>query len=334
MHKIQAPLPIEHILYDVYNKIASIEDGELANYIPELARVAPNSFGIAVVAKDGRLHSIGDADIPFTIQSTSKALTYCMALELAGRERVLSRVGVEPSGDPFNAIEFDPIFRRPYNPMVNAGAITVAGILRDALGPDHAFDAILGRFSEAAGRQLHLNEAVYRSEAATGHRNRAIAHLLLSVGALSEPVEPALDLYFKQCSIVVTAKDLAMMGATVANMGEHPLSGKQTFDLTAVRDTQAVMFTCGMYDYSGNWAFDVGIPAKSGVGGGIMGVVNRQLGIGTYSPRLDRNGNSVRGIKSFKMMSDVLGLHAFDLTNTGSAFIGTFFREQPNLIAK
>jgi glutaminase len=337
MHKNQAQvgtLPIDDILHDVYKKVVVVQEGELANYIPELSNVDPQSYGMAVAATDGRIHTVGDAELPFTIQSTSKALTYCMALELAGREEVLSRVGVEPSGDPFNAIEFDPVRRRPYNPMVNAGAITVAGILRDVLGPERAFEAILSRFSEAAGRQLHQNEAVYRSEAATGHRNRAIAHLLLSVGALSEPVESALDLYFKQCSIVVTAKDLAMIGATLANMGEQPVSGKQVFDISAVRDTQAVMFTCGMYDYSGNWAFDVGIPCKSGVGGGIMGVVNRQLGIGTYSPRLDRNGNSMRGLKSFKMMSDVLGLHSFDLTNTGSAFIGTFFKDQPKLVAK
>jgi glutaminase len=149
----------------------------------------------------------------------------------------------------------------------------------------------------------------------------------LSVGALKELVEPALDLYFKQCSIMVTAVDLAFIGATIANLGVHPLSNEQVFDIEAVRDVQSVMFTCGMYDYSGSWAHEVGIPAKSGVGGGILGVVNRQLGIGTYSPRLDRNGNSVRGIASFKMMSDSLGLHTFDLTNTGSAFVSSFFEQ-------
>jgi glutaminase len=325
------PLPIDQVLIDIYNQTVGNKDGNLADYIPELAKVAPDAFGIAVATIGGRVHSIGDAATPFTIQSTSKALTYCMALELVGRERVFSRVGVEPSGDPFNAIEFDPATRRPYNPMVNAGAITVAGILRDAIGEDDAFGVVLDRFSQAAGRQLSLDEAVYRSESTTGHRNRAIAHLLLSVGALGEPVEPAIDLYFKQCSISVTATDLALIGATIANMGEQPGSGRQIFDVGAVRDTQAVMFTCGMYDYSGNWAYDVGVPAKSGVGGGILGVVNRQLGIGTYSPRLDRNGNSVRGIRSFKLMSDELGLHAFDLTNTGSAFVDSFFNGRRNV---
>lgn len=322
--------PIADLLNDIYDRARAETGGALADYIPELAKVDPQSFGIAIATTDGQIHTIGDARTEFTIQSTSKALTYCLALELCGRKHVFSRVGVEPSGDPFNAIEFSPASRRPYNPMVNAGAITVAGILCETLGYEAALDLVLTRFSEAAGRQLHVNESVYRSESETGHRNRAISHLLLSVGAMAAPPEPSLDLYFKQCSIEVTAADLAMIGATFANLGENPITKKQVFDFSAVRDTQAVMFTCGMYDYSGNWAYDVGIPAKSGVGGGILGVVNRQLGIGTYSPRLDANGNSVRGIASFKMMSDALGLHAFDLTNTGSPFIGAFFKRNQN----
>ncbi len=322
------PTSISHVdamLADIYNRALPREDGQLADYIPELAKAPPNAFGIAIATTQGKVHKIGDADLEFTIQSTSKALTYAMALELCGREEVLSRVGVEPSGDPFNAIEFSPVTRRPYNPMVNAGAIAVSGMLRDALGEKDAFDRVLARFSQAAGRQLSLNEDVYRSEAVTGHRNRAIGHLLLSTGALGEPVEPALDLYFRQCSIMVSATDLAMIAATIANLGVNPVTREQVFDIDSVRDAQSVMLSCGMYDYSGGWIYEVGIPAKSGVAGGILGVVNRQLGIGSYSPRLDRNGNSVRGIESFKMMSNVLGLHAFDLTNTGSAFVNSFF---------
>jgi len=316
---------IDHILSDIYQRTRPMQEGALANYIPELANVPPDTFGIAIATTKGKVHTIGDAGFEFTIQSTSKALTYCMALELCGRNEVLACVGVEPSGDPFNAIEFSPITRRPYNPMVNAGAIAISGMLRDKLGPEAAFGAILERFSQAAGRPLRGNESVYRSEALTGHRNRAIGHLLLSAGALQEPVEPALDLYFKQCSIMATPTDLAMIGATIANLGVHPVTGQQIFDIDAVRDTQSVMFSCGMYDFSGGWTYEVGIPAKSGVGGGILGVVNRQLGIGTYSPRLDSTGNSVRGIAAFKMMSSTLGLHAFDLTNTGSAFVSSFF---------
>jgi glutaminase len=315
-----------HLILDsVYRGSIDRRDGALADYIPELAKTEPDRFGLAIATARGHLVTAGDSATPFTIQSVSKAFTYCLAIELIGRAAVLERVGVEPSGDAFNAIEFDPHTRRPFNPMVNAGAITVAGIIHDVHGND-TFDFVLERFSRAAGRRLELNKAVYRSESATGHRNRAIAHLLLSAGVLSEPVEPIVDVYFRQCSIEVTAIDLAWMGATLANLGAHPKSEDQVFDLRAVRDTQTVMFTCGMYDYSGHWASDVGIPAKSGVGGGVIGVVNRQLGIGSYSPRLDRKGNSVRGLAAFAALSDELGLHAFDCTNRGSSLVERFLR--------
>jgi len=319
------PDAIQMALDQVYAQGLAHNDGELADYIPELARVDPDRFGLAVLTSKGRLYAVGDVDVPFTIQSVSKAFSYCLALELVGAEAVRARVGVEPSGDAFNAIEFDPVSRRPFNPMVNAGAITVAGILRDVY-QDRAFEAVLERFSKAAGRPLDLDEAVYRSEASTGHRNRAIAHLLCASGVLVEPVEPALDLYFRLCSIRVTARDLATMAATLANMGENPLTKDEVFDLSAVRDTLAVMFSCGMYDYSGSWIYDVGIPAKSGVGGGVIGVVSRQLGIGSFSPRLDEKGNSARGVKAMKSMADELGLHVFDCTNTGSSFIEKLIR--------
>ena len=324
-----APNPVDSelrlILEDVYRRSMNNRAGTLADYIPELAKVEPDSFGLVIATATGQLVAIGDSAVPFTIQSVSKAFTYCLAIELVGRDAVSERVGVEPSGDVFNAIEFDPYTRRPYNPMVNAGAITVAGIIHDVKGAD-AFDFILERFSRAAGRRLDLDEAVYRSESATGHRNRAIAHLLLSAGALSEPVEPIVDLYFRQCSIRVTAIDLAWMGATFANLGAQPQTRDQIFDLRAVRDTQTVMFTCGMYNYSGNWASDVGVPAKSGVGGGVIGIVNRQLGIGSYSPRLDHKGNSVRGLAAFTALSDELGLHTFDCTNRGSSLVERLVR--------
>lgn len=311
-------------MHSIHQQGLLLTEGALADYIPELARVQPERFGMSVMTVGGRLYEIGDTQTEFTIQSVSKAFSYCMALEALGRDHVLARVGVEPSGDAFNAIEFDPVTRRPYNPMVNAGAITVAGMLRDAYGQqstDKALETVLHRFSLAAGRHLTLDEAVYRSEAATGHRNRAIAHLLCASGVLHEPVEPALDLYFRLCSIRVTARDLAMMGATLAHMGQNPVTGDEVFDIAAVRDTLSVMFSCGMYDYSGSWICDVGIPAKSGVGGGVVGVVNRQLGIGTFAPRLDAKGNSVQGVFAMRSLANELGLHAFDCTNTGSSFV-------------
>ncbi|MEO6716161.1 MAG: glutaminase A, partial [Novosphingobium sp.] len=285
----------------------------------------PDHFGLAIATANGNLYTIGDAEVPFTIQSISKAFAFCLALEVAGSELVSTRVGVEPSGDPFNAIVFDPATNRPFNPMVNAGAIAIAGILREHLGAG-AFDILLDRFSLAAGRPLELNEAVYQSEMETGHRNRAIAHLLLASKGLAVAPDDALDLYFRQCSISVTASDLARMGATFANMGTAITSRKPAFDIGAVRSTLSVMFTCGMYDYAGHWAFDVGVPAKSGVGGGMVGVVNRQLGIASYSPRLDQKGNSARGVGAFRSLTEHFGLHAFDCTNIGSSFVASLIR--------
>ena len=175
--------------------------------------------------------------------------------------------------------------------MINAGAITVTALLHAQHG-DETFDRLLESFSTIAGRPLEIDEAVYESERRTGHRNRAIAHLLLNFGIVHAEAEAALDLYFKQCSILVTCRDLAMMAATLANMGCNPMTGEMAFSVGTVKDMLSVMFTCGMYDYSGQWAFRVGVPAKSGVAGGVIAVVNRQLGIATYSPRLDSYGNS------------------------------------------
>jgi glutaminase len=317
---ISADAWIEHGLASVFERCLPESSGDVARYIPELANQDPDRFGIALATVEGRLWSRGDAEREFTIQSVSKAFTYCLALDLLGRDEVFSHVGVEPSGDAFNAIVFDPRTHRPFNPMVNAGAITVCALVTRAL-KDDALPFVLDRFSKAAGRSLSVSEPVYRSEADTGHRNRAIGHLLLNVGAAQHPIEPALDLYFRQCSILVAAADLAKMGATLANLGENPFTGEPVFGLAAVRDTLSVMFTCGMYDHSGNWAVDVGIPAKSGVGGGVLGVVNRQLGIGTFSPRLDAKGNSVRGLLAFRRLADEFGLHAFECTNYGSEFV-------------
>ena len=205
--------------------------------------------------------------------------------------------------------------------MVNSGAITVTALLHERYGPE-TFKAVLDRFSVAAGRPLEMDEAVYQSERRTGHRNRAIAHLLLNFGLMPEDAEAALDVYFRQCSILVTCRDLATIGATLANMGRNPLTGEGAFDIQCVKSMLSVMFTCGMYDYSGQWAYRVGIPAKSGVGGGVMAVVNRQIGIATYSPRLDSYGNSRRGIEVCTELASRLGLHVFDCLNVGSKFLG------------
>jgi glutaminase len=308
------------IINRLYDEYKGIEDGSLADYIPQLARVAPDQFGIALTNNQGRTVSIGDAEAPFTIQSISKAITFSMLLERVGREETYRYVGVQPSAEPFNAITLNPQSNRPFNPMVNTGAIAVAGRLRQLLGVN-AFEEVLDVFGKAAGRSLDIDEDVYQSERETGHRNRAIGHLLRAFGVFDVPVDEVLDLYFRQCSIRVTAIDTSIMGATFANLGVNPVTGREVFDLDSVRDTLSTMFTCGMYDGAGDWSCKVGLPAKSGVGGGILAVVNRQLGIGVFSPRLDSVGNSVRGQLCCARLSRELGLHAFDMSNMGSSLL-------------
>lgn len=315
---VQAEL--ERLIRRLHEQNRSDVRGSLADYIPELAKVPPDQFGIAIALRSGEVISVGDALAPFTIQSVSKPLTYCMLLDVCGREETYRVVGVQPSGDPFNSITLDPRTRRPFNPMVNAGAIAVAGRLREALGPS-AFQEVLACVGRAAGRPLTVDEDVFRSEHETGHRNRAIGHLLRAAGVFQVEVDEVLDLYFKQCSILVTARDLAAIAGTLANLGINPSTREEVFGIENVRETLSVMFTCGMYDGAGDWACRVGIPAKSGVGGGIMGIVNRQLGLAVFSPRLDASGNSVRGQLVCAGIAEELGLHAFDSTNLGSSLL-------------
>lgn len=313
---------INQLLQKIHTRYATLEDGEIASYIPELTKADPNHFGICMVSVDGRIFEVGNVDTEFTIQSISKPFTYGMALEVHGREKVNQHVGVEPSGDAFNAIVLEKNSNRPFNPMVNAGAITTSALLYQHYG-DEALDIMLERFSLAAGRTLRIDQEVYASESRTGHRNRAIAHLLLNFGMVHDQVDASLDLYFKQCSILLNAKDLAKMGATLAHVGQNPITNQEVFDIDSVKAMMSVMFTCGMYDFSGQWAYNVGVPAKSGVSGGILAVVNRQLGIACYSPKLDAYGNSCRGIKACEDIAAELGLHVFDFMNTGSNYLKT-----------
>ncbi len=305
---------------DVHASHAGLTDGAIAGYIPELLRANPDHFGICLVTADGRIFQAGDHGEPFTIQSISKPFLFGLALDEFGQERVLQHVGVEPSGDAFNSIELHGGTNRPFNPMINTGAITITALLH-ATHRERTFEHLLDRFSTLAGRPLTIDQAVYESERRTGHRNRAIAHLLLNFGVVHDEAEAALDVYFRQCSILVTTRDLAMMAASLSNMGRNPTTGRQVFSVHAVKHILSIMFTCGMYDYSGQWAYRVGVPAKSGVAGGVMAVVNRQLGIATYSPRLDKHGNSCRGIEACAELASRLGLHAFDCVNLGSSFL-------------
>jgi glutaminase len=311
---------IQKILDGIYAKYKDVDDGAVATYIPELGKADPGRFGICLATVEGEIFTAGDWEAEFTIQSMCKPFAFQMALEQHGPEKTLRHVGVEPSGEAFNSIEFDQKTGRPYNPMVNAGAIAVASLIKRK-PVEAGIDAFVEQMGKAAGRKLRIDESVLASETLTGNRNRAIAYMLLNSGIIDDGVQESLHQYFAQCSMLVNCKDLAMMAATMANIGNHPVTGERVFDFQLIKYVMAVMFSCGLYDYAGNWAFEVGVPAKSGVSGGIFACVNRQLGVGVYSPKLDAQGNSVRGILACKELASHLGMHAFDFSNVGSSFM-------------
>ena len=311
---------VQEVIESVYAKHKDLNEGEVATYIPELGKANGDHFGICLVNVDGHEFSVGNCEDEFTIQSICKPFAYQMALEARGRDETLKHVGVEPSGDAFNSIELDPRTMRPYNAMINAGAIAVASLIKQ--NPvETGVQAFVERMSRAAGRRLAIDEAVLLSEQVTGNRNRAIAYLMLNCGIIDSDVDGSLQQYFSQCSLLVNCRDLARMSATLANMGVNPVTHERVFEFEYIRDVLTVMFTCGLYDYAGEWAYRVGLPAKSGVGGGILGVVNRQMGIAVYSPKLDAKGNSIRGIVACREIAEQLGLHAFEFTNVGSSFV-------------
>jgi glutaminase len=303
--------PVEEYLAELHGRIAKVSDGKPADYIPELGKADPDLFGIAIATVDGQVYAVGDTDISFTIQSVSKPFIYGHALQHYGREAVLKHVGVEPTGEAFNSIVLDEVANRPFNPMVNAGAIAVAELMQGTT-QDERIKNMLALFSSLAGRELPIDDSVYKSELATGHRNRAIAYMMLNFGMITRDPNEVLDLYFRQCSVSVTCRDLAIMAATLANDGRNPLTHEAVFDTEYVRDMLSVMNSCGMYDYAGEWAYEVGMPAKSGVSGCIIAVIPGQIGISVYSPPIDGQGNSVRGIAVCQEISDEFELHAFN----------------------
>ncbi len=306
-----AASPLRATLREIHTKYKDLDEGTVANYIPELARANPKWFGMAVVTVDGKAVEVGDSKEFFTIQSLSKPFVFGLALEDNGREYVETKIGVEPTGDAFNSIVLDEATNRPFNPMVNAGAIAAADLIK---GKDisERVNRMLEMFRKYTGRTPRIDTAVYTSERTTGHRNRAIAHMMLNFGMLSDRVSDTLDFYFQQCSVLIHCADLALMGATLANGGVNPMTGERALDARYVRDLLSVMHTCGMYDFSGEWSYRVGLPAKSGVGGGIVAVVPGRMGIATFSPLLDARGNSVRGIKACQELVDRFGLHVFE----------------------
>ncbi|MBV9389749.1 MAG: glutaminase A [Chroococcidiopsidaceae cyanobacterium CP_BM_ER_R8_30] len=312
--------PFQSFLQELYLKYKPLCHGVLASYIPELTKVNPDLFSICAVTVDGQVHEVGDYHQLFTIQSISKVFVYGMMLEEHGRDYVLTKVGVEPTGDDFNSIILDESSKRPYNPMVNAGAIATTSLIKGS-GPTERLNRMLDMFRRYIGHEIFIDISVFMSERTTGHRNRAMAHLMRNFGMIDEKIDEALDLYFQQCSLLVNCHDLAVMAATLANKGINPITQEQAVASCYIKDILSVMYTCGMYNFAGEWAYKVGLPAKSGVSGGIVVIVPNQLGIGVFSPLLDERGNSVRGVKVCEELSQRLGLHLFDCSIDGAKVI-------------
>ena len=302
---------LNQVLQDLHDRYLPLREGQVASYIPELAKMNPDYFGICVATVDGRVFEVGDSDQLFTIQSISKVFVQGLALEDHGREYLLTRVGVEPTGDAFNSIVLDEQSKRPYNPMVNAGAIATTGLIQ-APNSTEKLKRLLDMFRRYVGHDVYIDMPTFLSERATGDRNRAMGYLMRHFGMIQGEVEEILDLYFQQCSVMVNCRDLAIMAATLANQGVNPLTGDRAVAACYIRDILSVMYTCGMYNFAGEWAYTIGLPAKSGVSGGILVVVPDQIGIAVFSPPLDQRGNSVRGVKVCETISQTFGLHLFD----------------------
>lgn len=308
---------LQVLLESLHQTYQQQDAGKLACYIPELCKADPNWFAISIVTVDGQTFEVGDCQQTFTIQSISKVFVYGMALADHGRDALLAKVGVEPTGDPFNSlIRLDEDSKRPDNPMINAGAIATTSLIKGT-GSTDRLNRLLRMFRRYVGHEVFIDMPVFMSERDTGHRNRAMAHLMLNFGMIDKNIDEALDLYFQQCSVLVNCHDLAVMAATLAHKGINPLTQEQAIEPGYVKDILSVMYTCGMYDFAGEWAYKVGLPAKSGVSGGIMAVVPNRAGIAVFSPLLDEYGNSIRGRRVLEALSQKLGLHLFDLSMGG-----------------
>lgn len=312
--------PVSDYLTSVLSNCNSNHNGELADYIPELANADPDKLALALSTVDGLIYSSGDDEYEFTIQSMSKPFAYALALSRLGLETVLKKVGVEPSGEAFNQISLDQKNKIPKNPMINSGAITTHSLI--------PYDENISRaeqlrcfLSDLAGRELSFDEQVYQSELNTAFRNLSIGYMLRTVGVLNEDPVNVVHGYIKQCAIKVTVKDLAQITSVLANGGVQAHTGKRLLERNVVRQVLSVMMTCGMYDAAGDWLSNVGIPAKSGVAGGIIGVLPGQVGIAVFSPKLDDHGNSVRGIEIMERLSNDMGLHLMEGTPSAQTIV-------------
>lgn len=287
--------------------------GRVASYIPELSKTNPDHLGVAIVQTSGEICCVGDYETKFTIQSVSKPIALLQALMDNGEEEVFSHVGMEPTGDPFNSIVRLETFdgSKPLNPMINAGAIAVSSLIKGRTN-EEKFERLLSLFKRLSNNpNLSVNEEVYLSEKETGDRNRAMGYFMKNLGSIRGSVEDVLDLYFRQCSIEVTCLDIAHIVAFLANHGRDIKTGEQLVPVRYMNIVKTIMMTCGMYDASGEFAVNVGVPGKSGVGGGIMCAVPNRMGIGVFGPSLDKKGNSIAGLKILEALSKELELNIF-----------------------
>jgi glutaminase len=310
---------IQRLLNATYEKYRGLQEGKNADYIPALAKVDPNLFGIALITPDGQIFTAGDTTTEVSIQSISKVFTLARILQDSGETAVINNTGVVATGQPFNsiiAIENKKGHRQ--NPLVNPGAITTTGMVGGA-NASEIWQRIADTYNGFAGRNLRVLEDVYQSEAATNQRNRAIGALMYAYGHIKDNPDQATDIYTRQCSVGVNARDLAMMAATLANNGVNPITKKRMLDAQHVPGLLAVMATAGLYDDAGTWLFNTGLPAKSGVGGGLIAVSPGNWGIAVVSPPLDEAGNSVRGQKAIADISAALGGNPYAAGRTATA---------------
>lgn len=316
--------PIPDYLNRVLENARPIETGKPASYIETLAKADTSKIAVALAMVDGQIYSTGDDDVEFSIQSISKAFVYALAIEDAGLDMVLEKIGVEPSGDAFNSLSLERGTNRPMNPMINAGAITAHSLIG---GPDWTADQrterILEALSKLAGRRLHVCEEVYQAELRGADRNMGIGYMLKAAGIITGDTQQIVQGYIRQCAINVNVRDLAMMAAVLCNAGIHPETGDRIIAQDSVRQILSVMATCGMYDAAGDWMSRIGIPAKSGVAGGIIGALPGQMGIAVLSPKLDSRGNSVRGVAICEQLSRDMGLHMMDVSQIAQATVRT-----------
>ncbi|MFV1984883.1 MAG: glutaminase A [Thiohalomonadales bacterium] len=308
LDKRHSATELQSVVDKAYAKFKNLKDGKNADYIPILTKVPSDLFGVVIVTRDGKIYSKGDVDYKFSIQSVSKPFTAALVMQQQSPEVLAKKIGVEPTGLPFNskiAIEIYPA--RSVNPLVNAGAIAAVSLVK-AKSQQDRWQQVLQNMSDYAGTDLKLMKDVYDSEYSTSWSNRAIANLLYNYERLYSKPEEALIVYTKQCSVGVSAKDLGVMGATLANQGVNPITKKRVLAAKHVPELLAVMAMAGFYDESGIWAYSAGLPAKTGVGGGIVAVVPGKFAIAAFSPRLNKPGNSIRAMKAIRLIAGKLGV--------------------------